>query len=224
MSEGWWPGPESNQRHPHFQCGALPTELPGRTACLAGAVRRRRVLVLFRGAWCLMRPRWVMQLVSIASENAFEHSRRHHSSHHSSHHSVSAAFPHRFATRRCHPISPAHSGTCLGSALERCCRHGDLRAHLAAALRDQATDDRGVERSAAGRRHVIVRPVAAGGHTLALDGRDSPALADRPRSRPCGVRRPAAPHARAQSSVHERRVAPYHQPLATLRGLTVLPR
>ena len=25
----WWPGPESNQRHPHFQCGALPTELPG---------------------------------------------------------------------------------------------------------------------------------------------------------------------------------------------------
>ena len=29
-SEGWWPGPESNQRHPHFQCGALPTELPGR--------------------------------------------------------------------------------------------------------------------------------------------------------------------------------------------------
>src|SRR5688572_26412791 len=29
VSEGWWPGPESNQRHPHFQCGALPTELPG---------------------------------------------------------------------------------------------------------------------------------------------------------------------------------------------------
>ena len=25
----WWPRPESNWRHPHFQCGALPTELPG---------------------------------------------------------------------------------------------------------------------------------------------------------------------------------------------------
>jgi hypothetical protein len=35
--EGWWPGPESNQRHPHFQCGALPTELPGQ-ACKVGAV------------------------------------------------------------------------------------------------------------------------------------------------------------------------------------------
>ena len=32
-SEGWWPGPESNQRHPHFQCGALPTELPGPQEC-----------------------------------------------------------------------------------------------------------------------------------------------------------------------------------------------
>ncbi len=31
--EGWWPGPESNQRHPHFQCGALPTELPGPLEC-----------------------------------------------------------------------------------------------------------------------------------------------------------------------------------------------
>ena len=29
----WWPGPESNQRHPHFQCGALPTELPGPQEC-----------------------------------------------------------------------------------------------------------------------------------------------------------------------------------------------
>lgn len=50
----WWPGPESNQRHPHFQCGALPTELPGlgvyvaepsrnpsitRTLLLAGALK-----------------------------------------------------------------------------------------------------------------------------------------------------------------------------------------
>jgi hypothetical protein len=34
VSEGWWPGPESNQRHPHFQCGALPTELPGPQECI----------------------------------------------------------------------------------------------------------------------------------------------------------------------------------------------
>ncbi len=26
----WWPGTESNRRHEHFQCPALPTELPGR--------------------------------------------------------------------------------------------------------------------------------------------------------------------------------------------------
>ena len=28
-SDGWWPGPESNQRHRDFQSRALPTELPG---------------------------------------------------------------------------------------------------------------------------------------------------------------------------------------------------
>ena len=28
----WWPRPESNWRHPHFQCDALPTELPGHRA------------------------------------------------------------------------------------------------------------------------------------------------------------------------------------------------
>ena len=30
VPEGWCPGAELNHRHPHFQCGALPTELPGR--------------------------------------------------------------------------------------------------------------------------------------------------------------------------------------------------
>src|SRR5262249_40566862 len=29
-TEGWCPGAESNHRHQHFQCCALPTELPGR--------------------------------------------------------------------------------------------------------------------------------------------------------------------------------------------------
>ena len=33
-SRVWWPEPESNQRHPHFQCGALPTELPGPQECI----------------------------------------------------------------------------------------------------------------------------------------------------------------------------------------------
>jgi hypothetical protein len=40
VSEGWWPGPESNQRHPHFQCGALPTELPGPQSCIPKAVQK----------------------------------------------------------------------------------------------------------------------------------------------------------------------------------------
>ena len=35
VSEGWWPGPESNQRHRDFQSRALPTELPGLSnACI----------------------------------------------------------------------------------------------------------------------------------------------------------------------------------------------
>ena len=52
MRVEWWPGPESNQRHPHFQCGALPTELPGRN------------VLCCRGASNLSRSRWVMQLVA----------------------------------------------------------------------------------------------------------------------------------------------------------------
>src|SRR3989304_7708116 len=32
--KGWCRGAELNCRHPHFQCGALPTELPRRQACL----------------------------------------------------------------------------------------------------------------------------------------------------------------------------------------------
>jgi hypothetical protein len=40
VSEGWWPGPESNQRHPHFQCGALPTELPGPQECIPKDVQK----------------------------------------------------------------------------------------------------------------------------------------------------------------------------------------
>jgi hypothetical protein len=31
----WCPGAELNHRHLHFQCSALPTELPGRRACRA---------------------------------------------------------------------------------------------------------------------------------------------------------------------------------------------
>ena len=40
VSGGWWPGPESNQRHPHFQCGALPTELPGPQECIPKDVQK----------------------------------------------------------------------------------------------------------------------------------------------------------------------------------------
>src|SRR5262249_39559214 len=31
--KSWCPGAELNHRHLHFQCSALPTELPGRRAC-----------------------------------------------------------------------------------------------------------------------------------------------------------------------------------------------
>ena len=39
--EGWWPGPESNQRHRDFQSRALPTELPGRREKSEGSVAFR---------------------------------------------------------------------------------------------------------------------------------------------------------------------------------------
>src|SRR5438309_7498706 len=38
---GWCPGAESNHRHLHFQCSALPTELPGRPHPLMAACARR---------------------------------------------------------------------------------------------------------------------------------------------------------------------------------------
>src|SRR6202011_2444953 len=37
----WCPGAESNHRHLHFQCSALPTELPGRRALRACAPAER---------------------------------------------------------------------------------------------------------------------------------------------------------------------------------------
>src|SRR5262245_24777263 len=37
---GWCPGAELNHRHLHFQCSALPTELPGRTLGAEPAGRR----------------------------------------------------------------------------------------------------------------------------------------------------------------------------------------
>src|SRR5579883_1305663 len=43
LEELWCPGAESNHRHLHFQCSALPTELPGRREAKA-APRRRAVI------------------------------------------------------------------------------------------------------------------------------------------------------------------------------------
>lgn len=40
--KGWWcPGMESNHRHEHFQCSALPPELPGRTRWRTRRARKR---------------------------------------------------------------------------------------------------------------------------------------------------------------------------------------
>src|SRR5262245_44874889 len=44
-SEGWWPGPESNQRHRDFQSRALPTELPGPQECVPKDVQKHEYTI-----------------------------------------------------------------------------------------------------------------------------------------------------------------------------------
>src|SRR5207302_5384115 len=41
-SGGWWPRPESNQRHTDFQSAALPTELLGRAGASGNRSARKR--------------------------------------------------------------------------------------------------------------------------------------------------------------------------------------
>src|SRR6266705_828748 len=61
-SGGWWPRPESNQRHTDFQSAALPTELLGRAGA-SGNRSARKGSAEYKGkvltpprSWCVTEP------------------------------------------------------------------------------------------------------------------------------------------------------------------------
>jgi hypothetical protein len=79
LAQQWCPGAELNHRHLHFQCSALPTELPGRrTRRTAGGrargvinARFRAVQTSWRRVWPHMDPsgRWRTRPLHFASSS-----------------------------------------------------------------------------------------------------------------------------------------------------------